>query len=221
MMDSSRLNEIRAQRFAFLRAVYDETDGTTERMVQMSDIGAKVGFDDDLTGRIVTYLIDEGLLEWAAMGGLIELTHWGLKEVEEVLSTPEQPTEHFPSLIVAENVLNVGTMTHSQIQQGTTGSTQTLEIIDVPALRDLVADVRAVSASLELEVESTAELEAELATIDAQLGSPRPKSHVLRESLASARAILEGAAGGGLVAGAPQLAGVIERLTTAIASLPL
>lgn len=91
MMDSSRLNEIRAQRFGFLCAVYDETDGTTERMVQMNEIGAKVGFDD-LTEKNVTYLIGEGLLKWAAMGGLIELTHWGLKEVEEVLSAPDQPS---------------------------------------------------------------------------------------------------------------------------------
>jgi hypothetical protein len=60
-----------------------------------------------------------------------------------------------------------------------------------------------------------------LATIYAQLGSPRPKSRVLRESLASARTILEGAAGGGLVAGAPELAAAIVKLTTAIASLPL
>jgi hypothetical protein len=220
-MDSSRLNEIRAARFAFLRAVYDETEGTTERMVQMNDIGAKVGFDDDRTERIVSYLIGEGLLEWAAMGGLIELTHWGLKEVEEVLSAPDQPTEHFPPLIVAENVLQVGTMTNSQIQQGTVNSTQRLEAVDVAALRELVADIRAVAATLDLELESTAELKAELATIDAQLGSPRPKSRVLRESLASARAILEGAAGGGLVAAAPQLAAVIGKLTTAIASLPL
>jgi hypothetical protein len=82
-------------------------------------------------------------------------------------------------------------MTHSQIQQGTTGSTQTLEAVDEAALRELLADVRAVATSLELQVDSTAELEAELPTIDAQLGSPRPKSQVLRESLASTRAILK------------------------------
>jgi hypothetical protein len=93
MMDRNRLNEIRVQRFAFLRSVYDETYGTTERMVQLTDIGAKVGFDEDLTERIVAYLIDEGLLEWGAMGGLIELTHWGLKEVEEVLSAPDRCRE--------------------------------------------------------------------------------------------------------------------------------
>jgi hypothetical protein len=84
MSASGSFDKIRSQRFAFLRAVYDETGGTTDRMVQMNEIGGKLGFGEELTDKIVSYLIGENLLEWAAMGGLIELTHWGLKEVEEV-----------------------------------------------------------------------------------------------------------------------------------------
>jgi hypothetical protein len=220
MSASSRFDEIRAQRFAYLRAVYDETDGTADRMVQMNEIGGTLGLDDELTDKIVNYLIGENLLEWAALGGLIELTHWGLKEVEEVLSAPQQPTEHFLPLVVAENVLQIGSMTNSQVQQRTSGSIQTLTSVDVDGLGALLTELRARIAELDLREEERAEVEADLTTIDAQLGSPQPKAAILRESLASVRSIVEGAVGGGLVMASPQLMHTLETLGHAIASLP-
>lgn len=69
MTGSSHLDEIRAQRFAYLRTVYDETDGATVRMVQMNEIGGKLGFSDELTDGIVSYLVGEGCSAgrlWAA-----------------------------------------------------------------------------------------------------------------------------------------------------------
>ncbi|MGH3008398.1 MAG: hypothetical protein ACRDLM_03195 [Gaiellaceae bacterium] len=220
MSASGRFDEIRAQRFAFLRAVYDETDGTTDRMVQMNEIGAKLSFDEELTDKVVSYLIGENLLEWAAMGGLIELTHWGLKEVEEVLSTPQQPTEHFLPLVVAENVLQIGSMTNSQIQQGTSGSVQTLAPLDVESLRGLTNDLRALITELDLEREEEEEFYAELVTIDAQLASPRPKPAIIRESLGSARRIIEAAIGGGLATASPQVAHALEQLAGTLTALP-
>ena len=216
----SALEELRAQRFAYLRAVYDAADGNERAMVPMREIGESLGFDYSQSDTIVTYLDGEGLLKWAAFG-LVSLTHWGLKEVEEALSRPDEPTEHFPAYVIAQNYINIGTMSQSQIQQGTVGSSQNLDGSQVEALRDLVADVRAVAATLDLGLDDAGELAADVATVDSQLASPRPKSGVLREALASTRAILEGAAAAGLATGAPQLPGVIERLAHAIAALPL
>jgi hypothetical protein len=209
-------DEIRAQRFAFLKAVYDATDGSTDRFVNMNEIGEKLAFDEQLTDKIATYLVHEHLLEWAAMGGIIELTHWGVKEVEEVLSTPTEPTEHFPSLVVAENYINVGSIHGSQIQQATEGSVQTQAPLDVDPLRDLVEQIRAAEQTLELDDDDRRELQASVGTVDAQLGSSRPDRGILRTSLASAQRILEGAAGSGVAAGLPQL---IEALRHVIGSL--
>jgi hypothetical protein len=72
-----------------------------------------------------------------------------------------------------------------------------------------------------LSADESEELHAELATVDAQLGSPRPKWRLIREGLSSARTILENAAGTGLAGATPQLGVVIEKLTHAIGSLPL
>lgn len=69
----------------------------------MFGAGEKLGFDRSLTDKLASYLIDEGLLEVAAMGPMVSLTHWGLKEIEEAISAPEAPTEHFPALVVAGN----------------------------------------------------------------------------------------------------------------------
>ena len=46
-------------------------------------------------------------------------------------------------------------------------------------------------ARLKLEPEEISNLEAEVRTIEAQIGSPKPKASILDESLSSMRAILE------------------------------
>jgi hypothetical protein len=209
-------DEIRAQRFAFLRAVYDETEGSTDRLLNMNEVGAELGFDEQLTDKITTYLVNEHLLEWAGLGGFIELTHWGLKEVEEVLSAPTEPTEHFPSLVVAQNYINVASMHDSQIQQGTEGSVQTQVPVNIDQLRDLVEQISNEAEALDLADDDRRELEASIGTANAQLDSSRPNHSILRESLSSAQRILEGAAGSGVAIALPQL---IETLGHVIASL--
>jgi hypothetical protein len=207
--------KIQAQRFAFLKAVYDETEGSTNRFVRPNDVGDKLGFNVQLTDKIATYLVNEHLLEWAAMG-VIELTHWGVKEVEEVLSAPTEPTEHFPSLVVAQNYINIGSMEDSQIQQGTAGSLQTEASLNADHLRDLVEQIWAEAQALDLNDDDRRELQASVGTADAQLDSSRPNPNILRESLSSAQRILEGAAGSGVAVALPQL---IETLRHVIASL--
>src|SRR5919197_800960 len=114
---SRSLDEMRAQRFAFLKALYDESEGSTRALVPMDVISEQLGFDRQHSAKLADYLADEDLLRYAAAGPMLEITHWGVKEVEEALSAPEEPTEHFPPIVVAQNYLQVGTMSHSQVQQ--------------------------------------------------------------------------------------------------------
>jgi hypothetical protein len=56
------------------------------------------------------------------------------------------------------------------------------------------------------------ELQAEVQTLRAQSESPKPKRFVIRESLSSLRAVLEGAAGEVLASHLPQIIGLIQGL---------
>lgn len=218
---SRGLDEMRSQRFAFLKALYDESEGSTRALVPMDAISQQLGFDRQHSTKLADYLADEALLRYAAAGPMLEITHWGVKEVEEALSAPEEPTEHFPPIVVAENYLQVGTMSHSQVQQGTSrSSTQVQRTLDLDVLRELVAELRAITSELDLEAEQNDEYEADLETVAAQLASPRPKVGILRESLSSVRAILEGAASAGVAAGAEHLPRLIEEVAQALTALP-
>jgi len=55
--------------------------------------------------------------------------------------------------------------------------------------------IKAQAGSLDLDFDSLAELVADLKTIADQLGSPRPKTAVVRESLRSLEAVLNRFAG--------------------------
>jgi hypothetical protein len=63
----------------------------------MWEIGDQLGFDRDLTISIAQYLKGEGLLEFRALGGIISITHYGNKEVEENLKKHVQFTEQILS----------------------------------------------------------------------------------------------------------------------------
>ncbi len=97
----------------------------------------------------------------------------------------------------------INQMSHSQIQQDTRTSTQTLEIhtLDHNAVAQLIQNLKKCIDEMQVSAGEKSELEADIATVEAQLKSPKPKSAVLRESLHSIRCILEGAAGSGLASG--------------------
>lgn len=97
---------------------------------------------------------------------------------------------------------NIGSMQNSQLQQDSAGATQTQHItqpeIDLSAF---VAELKASIHDLGLNKDDAAELEAEVLTIEHQLGSPKPKSIIINESLKSARSIIEGITGSVLATG--------------------
>ncbi|WP_295977969.1 hypothetical protein [uncultured Variovorax sp.] len=89
---------------------------------------------------------------------------------------------------------HIGEMHNSQLQQHSSGA-QTLHAGDAKALIALADAVSAVAGQLKLGHEERAELEAELATLRTQAGSPKPKAGIIRATLVSLKTILEGCAG--------------------------
>lgn len=116
------LEEKRRRRSAFMQRLYDRTDGQPLRRINFADIGREFGWSETDTRPIVDYLSAESLLEFAGLGGSISITHTGVVEMEQLLTTPQESTRHFPPV----SVVNVfGNVVASQIQSGTTGSHQT------------------------------------------------------------------------------------------------
>lgn len=100
-------------------------------------------------------------------------------------------------------VFNIGSMSHSQIQGATIGSTQVFEHSEgeLDDIRDLIKELQSSVSSLGLEPEIIKELRHDIATLEAQLDSPKPKLTIIHESFRSIRNIVEGAAGSALTTG--------------------
>jgi hypothetical protein len=101
----------------------------------------------------------------------------------------------------------------SQIQQGTVHSQQHGQFLseaDREPLRELLDTLRAVLPKAGLAEEDHRQAEAELATVEAQLGSPRPKRSFIRASLETVRDLLEPIAS--LATRSSELAQAVEQL---------
>ena len=190
----NELVETKKKRFQYLNKLHDATGGISHSYVSMWNLGNELGFNRDETSNIVEYLVGESLVKHVAIGGEITITHYGRKEIESALSAPENPTTYFPPVV---NILHVQSMVGSQIQQGSHHSTQKMSITQnqLDAVRDFVALLKTRLSDIPLDSDSKAEAGAEIATVEAQLQSSRPKHGILSQSLQSIRTILEGAAG--------------------------
>lgn len=178
------VEEKRRLRFDFTKALYDATDGSRAEIVEMFDLGESLGWDRGRISNVVEYLEGEGLVKYMTLGGGISITHRGVVELEEALTEPAQPTEHFPPV----SIISVGTMVGSQISQASPGSSQVIEVMQRPQLDEaatLLRELReVVLPAVDFAEEDRSEFEAELGTVEQQLGSSRPKSAFVRASFA-------------------------------------
>jgi len=190
-MDGNTLAKEKEARLAFTRAVYKATEANEHAFVNMFEIGESLELDHATTQRVMQYLNGEGILRYVALGGTIGITHAGIVEVESAIANPDTPTLHFPAV----NFISIGTMTNSQLSQGSTASSQTqttgitaAQLVDVAKF---LAEFRQALPSLPLSDDAKSEAQAELQTADAQVHSSKPKVHILKESLMTMKEILK------------------------------
>jgi hypothetical protein len=100
----------------------------------------------------------------------------------------------------------------SPIQAGSPGAHQAVSVGDISLdrVREILTEFDAQASSLQLPDDEAAQLHADMATVKAQVESPRPNHHTIRAHLASARAILEHAAGGAAAVGLLDLLGHVH-----------
>jgi multidrug resistance efflux pump len=156
-------------------------------------VAPAIGLSREEAGTVGEYLSAEGLIEWH-MGGGISITHAGVIEFEQAQSEPERATPHFPAI----NLITVQHMSHSQIQQGTVGSTQQMAHVnagEADALKAFLDELTRVRGELALGAEAQEEMEAQIATIEAQMKSARPNRTILKAAGAAVLEILASAPG--------------------------
>lgn len=203
------VEELRADRFRFLKALYEAGGGDEYAFISMFAIGESLGFDRGYTSNIAQYLKGEGLIEFRALGGIISISHYGIREVEDAISHPEQPTHYFPAV----NNITIGTMINSSIQQASPEATQVFSQGDVRIgeLKTLVDQIKNSLDQLTLSPGDRQDVEADISTIEAQLAASKPKTTIISECLSTIRSVLEGVAGSaiatGLIAGIAKFLG--------------
>lgn len=95
---------------------------------------------------------------------------------------------------VQSHTINVGSMSGSVIQQGTSHSQANVQF-KTEEVTNLVNQIKAALNDLPLSDGAKDELRSDVQTIEPQLSSSRPKLLIVSECLRSMRTILEGAAG--------------------------
>lgn len=84
----------------------------------------------------------------------------------------------------------IGSMHDSQFQQGTTSSSQTHnKALDLGAVASVIGEIRSRLDETHLDAETAAQVNSDIACVEAQLPAPRPNISVIKESLRNTRSI--------------------------------
>ncbi len=156
----------------FLTRLYEQTGGETSRQHSMYDIGKNLGWEREAASQAAQDLMADGLVEIRTLSGGIGLSAAGAEAIRAALG-PMNPASALPRL-------------------------GTGRILDPPvcqAVAQVCDGIKAQAGSLGLDFDSLAELVADLKTVADQLGSPKPKTAVVRESLRSIEGVLKRFAG--------------------------
>jgi hypothetical protein len=132
--------------------------------------------------------VRNNLLQWA-----LELEQKGVIGEGMTFSKEEKSAA---TQVTYQITNNIGSMSHSQLQQHSSGASQVInQAFDLATLTSLVKALHSALAEISLEASTRDEYVAELRTLESQAASPKPKLSILSESLKSVRTILEGTAG--------------------------
>lgn len=186
----------RADRLRVMKAIFDTSNGSETEVVRVvPQLQQSLSMSEQELIDACNFLIGEHLIDASIKADDliigVQITHRGIKEMEESLRAPSRPTEHFPAAV---SVIEIhGDVIGSAVQGGSPGAQQevTSGDLNLNAVRDFLREFDAKVEDLGLTGLAAAELKAEIDTVRAQLDSPKPKRHVILESLRSVRSILE------------------------------
>ncbi len=203
-------------RLQFMNLLYELAGPSTMNPQDTYTIAGKLEIPRLEALHVMQYLIDEGLIKGYGAGGEnqapVVLTHDGIREVEAARDKPAEPTAHFPAY---NSVTFTGDVKNAQIQVGTIQSQQHGQFIEADQREQVVEWVEQVTTRLPeiaLAPDDLADVRAQLATLSAQLASPKPRQATLAAGATAIKGVLEAAAAAATVA--PSAAGAIQFLLT-------
>lgn len=184
------LEEKQKSRFKMLQKIFDITGDDEYEWIDVWKIGEELGFDRAMTEQTAQYLSAEGLIAFRGLGGVIGITHYGIKQIEQALENPSKASRYFPPV----NIININKMSNSQIQQGNIESSQIQNInIESPArIREFIERLKVELETLPIKNSQKEEIRVDIMTVEGQLKKRTPNKTILSESLKSIRTILEG-----------------------------
>ena len=159
-MGNSELNETGQQ---FMIQVFEQTRGDPSVNVSMYDIGGLLCLARDDAARVAEELIGLQMVEIKTLSGGIGISAAGLEMVQALIGANAGESGGATKL-TDERLLN------SAGRQ---------------AVEQIVAEIKNQTGTLGLDFDTLSELMADLKSIDAQLGSPRPKTAIVKACLRS------------------------------------
>ena len=156
----------------FLIQLFEQTRGDASAQVSMYDVGNDLGLDRDTSSRVAETLMGLQLVEIRTLSGGIGISTEGADEVKRLMG---------------------GGATTGELHRKLTDQS-IMDQISSQAVEQAAAELKSKAGNLGLDFEGLSELMADLKTIDAQLGSSRPKTAIIRECLYSLKETLEGLA---------------------------
>lgn len=163
-MTDDEVDEIGQQ---FMIRLFEHTRGDSAAQVSMYDIGGLLGLERGAASKVAESLMGLQLVEIRTLSGGIGISATGSKMAQNLIG-PMAPDAGAPLKLGNERVLTSAARR---------------------AVEQVVAEVKDQTGSLGLDFDGLTELMADLKTIDAQLGSSRAKTAIVRECLRSMAAV--------------------------------
>ena len=163
------LDEIDITGHQFLIQLFEQTKGDSAAQVSMYDIGDQLGLDRDSASAVAQELIGCMLVEIRTLSGGIGISGDGSQMAQKLIGPATSTTVEFAELDDAPLLNSSGRQ----------------------AVERIASELKQQAGSLGLDFDTLTELMADLKTIDAQLGSSRPKTAIVRACLFSLQAVLK------------------------------
>lgn len=196
------LEQKRVIRTRFMQWLYAITNGDELVLANPRDSEFATEYDFDEVQSAIKYLEGENLVKphWTIGRSLphLEISHFGVLEVEEGMSNADTETEHF----VAFNSLNVtvvhGDLHATQFQQGVSNSNQTLIMSseDTESAKAILEAIKENIGGLGVPEDVKSELESDLLVVERELLKRSPRAVILRSCFETMRQIIVSASSG-------------------------
>ena len=153
----------------FLIQLFEQTKGDSAVQVSMYDIGDQLGLDRDVASTVAQELIGSMLVEIRTLSGGIGISGDGSQMAQKLIGPAASSGNEFAELDDAPLLNSSGRR----------------------AVEQITSALKHQAGSLGLDFDTLTELMADLKTIEAQLGSSRPKTAIISACLRSLLAICE------------------------------